>query len=134
MKWTEILPRVPLGPSSRHLFKLVGVPEGTQYNHVKLNMYPDGGIVRYFIILGYSILTNFNLRPDSECMVSLTLSSLKTLPECSTWHTSSPGADLSSLLTNILVPVLTSFSLAGERIWVMAGKPNAAEERDTRIG
>ncbi|KIJ49648.1 hypothetical protein M422DRAFT_246721 [Sphaerobolus stellatus SS14] len=45
-RWTEILPKVPLGPNSRHLFKLVGVPEGTQYNYVKLNMYPDGGIAR----------------------------------------------------------------------------------------
>jgi len=42
-EWLEILPRVPLGPSSRHLFR---IPETTRYNYVKLNMYPDGGIVR----------------------------------------------------------------------------------------
>jgi allantoicase len=40
--WTEILPKVPLGPSSRHLFK---IPDTTGFNYVKLNMYPDGGIV-----------------------------------------------------------------------------------------
>ncbi|KAG1832526.1 galactose-binding domain-like protein [Suillus variegatus] len=43
-KWTEILPRVPLGPSKRHLFK---IPETEQVKFVKLNMYPDGGIARF---------------------------------------------------------------------------------------
>ncbi|KAG9316251.1 galactose-binding domain-like protein [Chiua virens] len=42
--WTEILPKVPLGPSSRHFFK---IPETARFNHVKLNMYPDGGIARF---------------------------------------------------------------------------------------
>ena len=42
MQWREILPRVPLGPSSRHLFK---IPPTSGLNYVKLNMYPDGGIV-----------------------------------------------------------------------------------------
>ncbi|KAG2079215.1 Allantoicase [Suillus decipiens] len=43
-KWTEILPRVPLGPSQRHLFK---IPETERVRYVKLNMYPDGGIARF---------------------------------------------------------------------------------------
>ena len=34
-----------LGPSSRHLF---GVPSSKGINYVKLNMYPDGGIVSAF--------------------------------------------------------------------------------------
>ncbi|EIM81146.1 Allantoicase [Stereum hirsutum FP-91666 SS1] len=42
--WHEILPKVDLGPSSRHLFK---VPETKGINYVKLNMYPDGGIARF---------------------------------------------------------------------------------------
>ncbi|KAF8550900.1 Allantoicase [Imleria badia] len=42
--WTEILPKVPLGPSSQHLFK---IPDTTHFNYVKLNMYPDGGIARF---------------------------------------------------------------------------------------
>ncbi|KAH0827389.1 galactose-binding domain-like protein [Lanmaoa asiatica] len=42
--WTEILPKVPLGPSSRHLFK---IPDTTRFNYVKVNMYPDGGIARF---------------------------------------------------------------------------------------
>ncbi|KAH9935328.1 allantoicase [Fomitopsis serialis] len=42
--WSEILPRSPLGPSSKHLFK-INPTEGL--NYVKLNMYPDGGIARF---------------------------------------------------------------------------------------
>ncbi|KAF9049979.1 allantoicase [Panaeolus papilionaceus] len=43
-RWTEVLPRSNLGPSSRHLFK---IPETTSYNYVKIHMYPDGGIARF---------------------------------------------------------------------------------------
>ncbi|KAF9653807.1 allantoicase [Thelephora ganbajun] len=43
-KWTEILPKVPLGPDSRHLFT---VTASSAVNYVKLNMYPDGGIARF---------------------------------------------------------------------------------------
>lgn len=43
-QWTEILPKVPLGPSSRHLYL---IPETARYNYVRLNMYPDGGIARF---------------------------------------------------------------------------------------
>ncbi|TFY71962.1 hypothetical protein EVG20_g1049 [Dentipellis fragilis] len=45
-RWTEILPKVDLGPSFRHLFK---IPETEGVNYVKLNMYPDGGIARFRI-------------------------------------------------------------------------------------
>lgn len=38
-----MLPRVPLGPNSRHLYSIDSSPTA---NYVKLNMYPDGGIVR----------------------------------------------------------------------------------------
>jgi allantoicase len=50
----EILPKVPLGPNSRHLFK---IPETTKFNFVKLNMYPDGGIVSISI---YLLIIQFN--------------------------------------------------------------------------
>ncbi|KAG7098760.1 hypothetical protein E1B28_000669 [Marasmius oreades] len=43
-RWTEILPKVNLGPNSRHLFT---VPPGSRATFVKLNMYPDGGIARF---------------------------------------------------------------------------------------
>ncbi|KAJ1304530.1 hypothetical protein OPQ81_005671 [Rhizoctonia solani] len=44
-RWAEILPKVNLGPSSRHLFHIPQTKEA--YTHVKLNMYPDGGIARF---------------------------------------------------------------------------------------
>ncbi|KJA20710.1 hypothetical protein HYPSUDRAFT_772433 [Hypholoma sublateritium FD-334 SS-4] len=43
-RWAEVLPRVDLGPSSQHLFK---IPATTPYNYVKIHMYPDGGIARF---------------------------------------------------------------------------------------
>ncbi|KAF8637971.1 hypothetical protein AX16_010603 [Volvariella volvacea WC 439] len=43
-RWVEILPKVNLGPSSRHLFR---IPPSKCGNFVKLNMYPDGGIARF---------------------------------------------------------------------------------------
>ncbi|KAK7687174.1 hypothetical protein QCA50_009678 [Cerrena zonata] len=50
-EWLEILPKVDLGPSSRHLFK---IPATTSVNYVKLNMYPDGGIARFRV---YGLVT-----------------------------------------------------------------------------
>jgi allantoicase len=44
-QWSEILPKVNLGPSSRHLFKISEEEGSRVYSHVKLNMFPDGGIV-----------------------------------------------------------------------------------------
>jgi len=43
-RWSEILPIVDLGPSSRHLFR---IPESSCVNYVKLKIYPDGGIARF---------------------------------------------------------------------------------------
>ncbi|KAL5631484.1 hypothetical protein ACGC1H_007116 [Rhizoctonia solani] len=44
-RWEELLPKADLGPSSRHLFRIPQTKEA--YTHVKLNMYPDGGIARF---------------------------------------------------------------------------------------
>ncbi|KAH9931066.1 allantoicase [Epithele typhae] len=44
LMWEELLSKVNLGPSSRHLFT---VPASKGANYVKLNMYPDGGIARF---------------------------------------------------------------------------------------
>ncbi|KAF9517085.1 hypothetical protein BS47DRAFT_1390130 [Hydnum rufescens UP504] len=44
-EWEELLPKANLGPSSRHLFR---IPQTNRaYTHVKLNMFPDGGIARF---------------------------------------------------------------------------------------
>jgi allantoicase len=42
--WKEILPRSPLNPGSQHFFE---VKEDALYTHVKLHIYPDGGVARF---------------------------------------------------------------------------------------
>lgn len=42
--WTEILPRSPMNPGSQNLF---GIASDKVWTHVRLNMYPDGGIARF---------------------------------------------------------------------------------------
>jgi allantoicase len=44
--WTEILPQTKLGPDRVHLFEKELVAEG-EFTHVRLNIYPDGGISRF---------------------------------------------------------------------------------------
>jgi allantoicase len=42
-KWVEILPRSPLKPGSQNLF---AISSTEQWTHVRLNIYPDGGVAR----------------------------------------------------------------------------------------
>jgi allantoicase len=42
-EWVELLPRRRLQPDTRHLFRLGAVPEVT---HLRLDIYPDGGMAR----------------------------------------------------------------------------------------
>ena len=42
--WTEILPATALGPSAHHLVEAVA--GDTAWTHLRVNMYPDGGIAR----------------------------------------------------------------------------------------
>ncbi len=41
--WTEILPATPLGPNSHHLLECAS---GDPWTHLRVNIYPDGGIAR----------------------------------------------------------------------------------------
>lgn len=41
--WTEILPKSPLDPGSQHFFE---INDDRQWTHVKLHIYPDGGVAR----------------------------------------------------------------------------------------
>jgi len=44
-RWVEVLPRTTLGPHKEHIFvnlKATGV-----FTHLRLNMFPDGGISRF---------------------------------------------------------------------------------------
>ena len=42
--WTEILPKRPTRPSSRNIF---GVVQQGEWTHVRLNIFPDGGVARF---------------------------------------------------------------------------------------
>lgn len=41
--WVEILPKSPLNPGSQHFFE---IQDERQWTHVKLHIYPDGGVAR----------------------------------------------------------------------------------------
>ena len=43
INWTEILTKSPLDPGSQHFFE---VNSESQWTHVKLHIYPDGGVAR----------------------------------------------------------------------------------------
>lgn len=41
--WTEVLPKSPLDPGSQHFFE---IDSNQQWTHLKLHIYPDGGVAR----------------------------------------------------------------------------------------
>jgi len=41
--WLEVLPRTPLRPDTRHVFR---VPAGARATHARLDVFPDGGMAR----------------------------------------------------------------------------------------
>jgi allantoicase len=41
--WTEVVPKSPLKPGSHNL---IAVADGRRWTHVRLNIYPDGGVAR----------------------------------------------------------------------------------------
>jgi allantoicase len=43
LDWTSVLPKSPLNPGSQNLFD---VSDSNRWTHVRLNIYPDGGIAR----------------------------------------------------------------------------------------
>jgi allantoicase len=43
--WTPLLPRTPLRPHTRHVFT-EGLATGAAMTHVRLNIFPDGGVAR----------------------------------------------------------------------------------------
>ena len=48
-QWTPVLPRTKLGPHRQHYFQLENV-DGRVFTHVRVTIYPDGGIKRVRII------------------------------------------------------------------------------------
>lgn len=52
-RWETVLDVRECGPSRRHGWRL-SAPTGRRYTHVRLNMYPDGGIAR-FRLFGHAV-------------------------------------------------------------------------------
>ena len=47
IEWRQVLPRIPLHADQEHLFiHEILVPADTEFTHVRLNIFPDGGISR----------------------------------------------------------------------------------------
>lgn len=44
LEWQEILPKSPLDPGSQHFFE---IDADAVYTHVRLHIYPDGGVARF---------------------------------------------------------------------------------------
>jgi allantoicase len=48
--WTELLPRTPLQPDTRHVFAVAEPAAGTSVEHVRVDVYPDGGLARLRVL------------------------------------------------------------------------------------
>lgn len=54
-QWIQILPKVPLNATSQHLFRIDERFAAQRFTHVKLHIYPDGGVARLRIYGDVSI-------------------------------------------------------------------------------
>src|SRR6187402_3583860 len=61
LKWTEILPRSPLQPGSQNLYE---INDENVYTHLRLNIYPDGGVAR-FKVYG-EVVKNWNAVSEND--------------------------------------------------------------------
>jgi len=60
-EWTEILTKSPLNPGEQHFFE---INNGGKWTHVRLNIYPDGGVARCRVY--GEVQKNWNLIKDNE--------------------------------------------------------------------
>ena len=47
INWTEILTKSPLNPGSQNLFSVKNFDEKRLWTHIRLNIFPDGGVARF---------------------------------------------------------------------------------------
>lgn len=91
-KWETILGIHECGASQRHGWKL-DAPTGKQYTHVRLNMYPDGGIAR-FRLFGHAVPV---FPADTEAILDLAAAQNGAVAtSCSNQHFTTPD--------NLLLP------------------------------
>jgi allantoicase len=97
-EWVELLPRTRLQPDTRHRFP---VPGGPPVTHVRMDVYPDGGMARLRLHGALTsagrrdvVLRWFNRLPASQAVAVLS-----GLPpaEASAWVASRPVTDLPPL-------------------------------------
>jgi allantoicase len=62
--WTEILPRSPLRPGSQNLFAVHSEMSTRAWTHLRLNIYPDGGVARLRVY--GEVAPTWQTRPVSE--------------------------------------------------------------------
>ncbi|MCC6321532.1 MAG: allantoicase [Phycisphaerales bacterium] len=60
VSWREIVSRTPLGPNREHFIAALGHAVHSRFTHIRLNIFPDGGVAR-FRVFGH-------VRPDWETM------------------------------------------------------------------
>jgi allantoicase len=71
--WTEILSRSPLNPGTQNLFSINNT---NQWTHVKLNIYPDGGIARFRV---YGNVRNILRKSESQVDLAALLNGGKVI-------------------------------------------------------
>ena len=131
-QWISLLPKVPLGPGSRHLF---AIPQTEQpHTHVKLSMYPDGGIARFRV---YGLVSPiFPADLGAELDLAHVLSGGRVV-RVSDQHF---GTGSNLLLPGrgkwcvCLLQFCISFITRQGRTWEMAGKLSEVGRLDTLIG
>jgi allantoicase len=64
-QWTEILPRSPLEGDSRNAFAVQVTPNAGPVTHLRLNIYPDGGVAR-LRVYGEGMFDAARHHPGSE--------------------------------------------------------------------
>lgn len=77
-RWTTILPRTKLGPDWKHHFELENV-KGKTYSHVKVTIYPDGGIKR-LRFLGRKVTEDSSIKNLSDTEISMSAPSVELAP------------------------------------------------------
>jgi allantoicase len=95
--WTLILPRTKLGPHRQHHFQLEQVA-GTAFTHIKLTIYPDGGVKRIRV---------FGARAGTGVIGAHTVTAPATIAEAEDGPGDlDPQADAHTGSVNRIIPVL----------------------------
>ncbi|HKV13139.1 MAG TPA: 2-oxo-4-hydroxy-4-carboxy-5-ureidoimidazoline decarboxylase, partial [Thermoanaerobaculia bacterium] len=112
MDWREILPRTPLRPHTRHLFDELAA--AGPFTHVRLNIFPDGGVARLRLFGTVNALDRLNGLPSADAVAEL-LRCCGSRVWARRMAESRPFRDLSGMKE------------AGDRIWRSLGREDWLE-------